>query len=437
MSSFNAWATTGVSVGSIESTGDITLAVSPSGIDNPSPVSNGDHSATPYLTIQGALSVLPAINNHEIVINVAAGTYDDTFTPPPLQGNGSLRIVGTFTAATLTTGVNVGVASAVVMNANGTWTITKPVAAANWTASNLRGKVFVITGGAGFPGVANQTAYGLISGNTTTTLTVTMFFQTGVSILNTFNPFPDATTAFQISDWATIIDAPIPSGYLAAINPTGLENKLSFEQLYCVGPGDENNTFCRATACQWVQYMANAFDGVANNGSAFYVLGGILTYAFGNYHKEGSICNTNTAQVLWNWGAVGDSNTAIIAQQVNSLSLFNNDFDLGNTSHGDSAYLEATDCMQIVDGFAIVKNGQQNAYEFQNCPDVSISSPILTSITGYAIAALTGPTNLVIDTKITGTAGNALLEDTAVNYSGAATGDSFQRGLSMLTYTGS
>jgi hypothetical protein len=108
-------------------------------------LSNGDYSAWPFATLAAAYAAIPP-HGKRVLVNVAAGS----FVGPPLRGKHGAEVIvkGTVAAVTLTTGVTSGTAGAGTTST----AVKKPGAAANWTASEMRGKraLLLITGGAGY-----------------------------------------------------------------------------------------------------------------------------------------------------------------------------------------------------------------------------------------------------------------------------------------------
>ena len=178
------------------------LSVAPGGSDvdalRPTRILGGDYSARPFATMQAALDSLGKDTNgfyHRITVE--PGSYDG-FTVQGFSGGGVLDIAGEYLNATLTTGVNVGIAGA---GTTGT-AVKKPAAAANWTAGELRGKLLLVTDGGGY--YADSFDNLLLNGgpclreikdNTTDTIEIELMY--GL----------DSTTQFRIVDVAALFDA--------------------------------------------------------------------------------------------------------------------------------------------------------------------------------------------------------------------------------------
>jgi hypothetical protein len=193
--------------------GAITVAVTSGGSDTatnarPDKLLAGDYSSAPFATIAAALAAIPKGLRHDVTITVGAGTFAG-FSAHGFVGKGRLRMAGARALATVTTGVNTGLAGA----GTTTTTMNKPGAAANWTADNLRGKFLVITAGAAASGDANFPTVRPIKSNTTTSLT--------------FDPILDleAGDTFEICDVATILTN-------ADDTPYGLTVRSAFVQSY-------------------------------------------------------------------------------------------------------------------------------------------------------------------------------------------------------------
>lgn len=101
----------------------------------------------------------------------------------------TLRIIGATALSTLTTGLNTGTAG----TGTSATSVAKPTGAANWTASNLVGKWWLWTGGAGASADGSPILRPILS-NTTTTLAINAV------------PGIDNTTTFQIVDLKTQVD---------------------------------------------------------------------------------------------------------------------------------------------------------------------------------------------------------------------------------------
>lgn len=169
---------------------------------------NPGTSIAPFKTIQAAIDSLPKRIRHPVVINVAAGNHvgfklEHFDVEMGAAGVGAwLRVVGTMSAATLTSGLASGaVASATAGIATiGSWgTVT--VTGAGWTVSDLRCKHLRIVSGTG----AGQIK--AIYDNTATVITVQ----------GTWATAPNATSTFEIVEPGSIIN----SGVEYPLEPTG------------------------------------------------------------------------------------------------------------------------------------------------------------------------------------------------------------------------
>ncbi len=176
--------------------GAITVAVTSAGSDTPvvarpNKLLSGDYSTTPFLTLAGALACLPKGLRHSLTVNIGAGTFAGASTSG-FVGQGSFNLFGTLSAATLTTGVATGTAGA----GSGSTTVNKPAAAANWTAGEMRGMVFVPTSGGGS---GTDTPLLNKSVRIRTNTTTQIFLETALAGL-------DGTTVFAIKKEGTIIN---------------------------------------------------------------------------------------------------------------------------------------------------------------------------------------------------------------------------------------
>src|ERR1700682_2658361 len=160
--------------------------------------------ATACLTIQAAINKVPKRMQKTVTITVAAGDYAGAYIYNFLQegnataANGAVfQIIGTMTAATLASGINTGTLTSFAGGSQQVFDVIT-VAGGGWTVNNLRGFLFVATGGTG------SGQQGIIVSNTATTITVARVHQ----------PNLDNTTTFAIRDWGTIINAAValPAG---------------------------------------------------------------------------------------------------------------------------------------------------------------------------------------------------------------------------------
>jgi hypothetical protein len=158
----------------------VTLFVDPTGADTNACTASGTAACA---TVTGALSKLPLQVRNNVTINVAAGTYTDTFDVTGFQfvGDGlTFTILGTQVNFTPATGAATGTITAFA---------DQPDTAASrgvltdsgqtWTVNNLRGRLLEITSGAASGQVRP------IAENTATTVTFAGAFAT--------DPAPGAT----------------------------------------------------------------------------------------------------------------------------------------------------------------------------------------------------------------------------------------------------
>lgn len=403
----------------VSTTGNIILAVSITGSDAQPVYASGDHSATPFLTIKGALASLPPFNNFKAVINVGAGTFSTEIVVPSLSGGGSIRIIGATALATLTTGVSSGTCGAGTAISGSLMTIKKPAAAANWTPGNLRGKFFLITGGTGFDTPPNY-AIGCIASNTIDTAIVRVGSRAGSSLASLSVTAVDATTQFQIVTLPSIIGAGGATGTNGYIQNQGPStNQLWFERLAINGSGDNYDAQFSSTAalfftaCTFVNGLN--LDGVEyatvmSCGNAFTALSlsGFNGYVnvFGCVDSGGVFYVTSTAYVLAN----------------------------GNDGGGWVTYNGG--CISFADSNSAVSGG--TGYDFSGgCQSAKITGAIVSgtlSAYGIKVGSETFVTN---DGKLlTGALGDFLLDDTIGSYAIMATGDQALRNTAQLKYTG-
>ena len=167
-------------------------------------------------TIQAAINLVPRAIRNPVTINVAAGTYSagaylsgftfDVGDQPVNATSGPyLRIVGTPVSVTPTTGEGSGtVTSATLGGWAGAGTPgpsnwgTVTVSGAGWTAHDLKGKLFKITGGTGSGQVVR------IYDNTATVITLVGNFPKAI--------IPDTTSTFQLqtATGGTIVNGILP-----------------------------------------------------------------------------------------------------------------------------------------------------------------------------------------------------------------------------------
>jgi hypothetical protein len=73
-----------------ETTGDMTLYVSPTGSD----ANDGLTSGTPLKTIAAAIAKIPKVIDHIVTINIASGTYNEDIVLQGFIGSGSIYLTG-------------------------------------------------------------------------------------------------------------------------------------------------------------------------------------------------------------------------------------------------------------------------------------------------------------------------------------------------------
>lgn len=170
---------------------------SDSNASRPSRISGGDWTAYPFATVQAAIdSLLKDTGGFYHRVNCDPDTFAAGVTVQGFTGGGTVDIVGDFVNSTLTTGLNTGTAG----SGTTTTAVKKPTGAADWTVDNLRGKIFLPTGGGGYYADTQSNlilnsgpCMRVIKGNTVDTITI--------DALNGVN----STTTFRIVDVATLL----------------------------------------------------------------------------------------------------------------------------------------------------------------------------------------------------------------------------------------
>jgi len=211
----------------LASSGTTYVNVSSGGTNSPSlarpqKLFAGDYSASPFLTLQAALDSISKNRQHRALITIATGTYvgaqmaafvgnigiDTLNTSLDLLVKDAVVVKGTNTLATLTTGDNTGTAGP----GTTTQVIQKPTISANYTATNLANRLFVITGGGGASTDPDVPAMYVIASNTTTSFTLT-------------RPAPgvDGTTTFQIINCGTTLTSRDIALDLSALDIVGCD----------------------------------------------------------------------------------------------------------------------------------------------------------------------------------------------------------------------
>lgn len=187
-----------------------TLSVQTTGNDAARNVVGGDYSETPWLTLAGALNSAPRALTYDMLVTLGASTFVGAAVSGFYSGafGAGLYIHGTPSAFAPTTGVASGTAGAGTASTS----LVKPTAAANWTASNLVGKLLRVLSGGGSSGNPLAPVVRPIKANTTTSLTVDAV------------PGMDASSVFDIV---------LPGTTLTAINAT---NKSCLDVNCCQAP---------------------------------------------------------------------------------------------------------------------------------------------------------------------------------------------------------
>lgn len=163
----------------------------------PSRIVGGDWTSKPFATVQAAIdALLKDTGGFYHRVNCDAGTFAVGTTVQGFTGGGTVDLVGDFVNSTLTTGLNTGTAG----SGTTTTAVKKPTGAADWTVDNLRGKIFLPTGGGGYYADTQANiiqnsgpCMRVIKSNTADTITI--------DALNGVN----STTTFRIVDVATLL----------------------------------------------------------------------------------------------------------------------------------------------------------------------------------------------------------------------------------------
>lgn len=429
----------------IKTTGDLTLSVSSAGSDTPSTARTlyleaGDYSATPFLTLQAAVNSVPNHTDYTITIGVGAGTFA-TWKMPGFEGSGDIHITGSTALATLTTGANTGTAGAgtTVDGSTGKLTLNKPTAAANWTSNNLRGKIMLVTGGAGLPTTPGAFSFFMLASNTTTAATAYY----GSTVLASGSDEDawlsvDNTTTFQIVNPSTIIDpGSVGSGdpvmELENILPTLVISKLSMSS-----GGNNFGSVWSIYTSNSVTFAACKFDTSADQYVQVFQLeempgfSMIGTYIYGATSNAGDITNT-TDTILSSFGNVTDHGGGNVITSAPFVYSAGNNFV--NLVGGDGYAWEIQSCITFQDYNSVYTTTSQDCYSFALCA-ATLSGISVSGITGYGLRIGSLATVNADNKNITGVAGDILLKDTGVSYSGMATNDITTRRLAEFVYVG-
>lgn len=280
-------------VGSDTTTEALTLRVESSGVD-----ATADGSvAHPFLTIQAALDFAPKKLAHPVTIQVGAGTfagaYVNGFTlakPADPAVGASLQIIGTYAAATATTGSSSGTATSGTAGSGSTHgTLTQT--GAGWTVDQFAGKLLHTISGTGsgqyFPIVTNSATVLTIAGTWTA---------------------PASGTTFEVLDWATVISPAIsrPASPLGA----ALATNQAFLQA-----GNVGDYGVSAAISFHIVYEALKIAPVA--GSGLLIFGGPRTCVRRCWLRTTSTANA----LLTNGGVAGLLVAANVLENVSTASV--------------------------------------------------------------------------------------------------------------------
>lgn len=178
-------------------TGAMTLYVdAATGVDT-----NDGTVSKPLRQIQTALDRVPEIINHNVIINVGAGSYGQINSTSKIVNTGTLTVTGTMATFTPATGSASGTFDSVSDN-------VLTLAGAGWTINDLKGKFLVI----------GSNYYPILS-NTATTVTISDRTRTG-------------TPAFSFAVPTSIIDGDSgisPVVYFGCMPPFGNPSVAQFK----------------------------------------------------------------------------------------------------------------------------------------------------------------------------------------------------------------
>ena len=421
----------------VETTGDIVLAVSTTGTDRTQTITNGDYTSTPFLTIDGALDALPRFNIHTVIINVGAGTFAK-WIPRPFVGGGTERIIGYRAIVTPSSGVSSGTAGTGtgIDGVTGVSTIVKPTGAPDWPSDNsLRGKFIVVTGGAGFL-AAPVIVIGCIKANTTTQLEVAML--AGVGLATSDSNFVieaiDDTTTWEIVSMATSITVDRVGD--TQMKLVGCQGVTSVECMSFGGAGDQYGSVFYPEESSEFHIMACSMDFTGNqNYGAFCVAVGELVFV-ACYVNGGSFCDASANTVVA-YGCVGDNCYGF--QVYATLAAYGAYNWIDNASLAGAQLWSLYNCGSFFDYASVASNCIASAIiSAVACAQLQLNVMMATgTCTGYGMA-ISGPCVAATDSKaFTGDAGDVLLDDTVVSIQAAAYGDVFVRDLCELIYVGS
>jgi hypothetical protein len=144
-----------------KTTSSLTYYVATTGSDT----NDGLTVGTPLLTIQAAINKIPKIVQHNVTINIAAGTYSGQvfFEGFTIASSAIVTITGgNMTSSTLATGTATGTVGIVTAATNANLQSFQDLSQ-TWTPGDLRGR---------WVSIAGSTAYRIISGNTATSMTL-------------------------------------------------------------------------------------------------------------------------------------------------------------------------------------------------------------------------------------------------------------------------
>lgn len=237
----------------ILSTAATTYYLDPTGNDS----NDGLSALTPLRTFAAVRAKMPRSIAHAYVINLAAGTYDETLVIEDfsLRNGGTITFQGTTGLSTLTSGNTSGSASSVTA---ATTTVPGFVtdSGQSLTVNELRGKYLKITSG------ASAGVYRQIISNTSTTISLTS--TSGLSTSTTYE-LHDLKSVFQ----SNVNGTSVSGGFQAAVGnvsglgsdtTAGITPQIIFNQIAFQNASGGTATTFRLRNCDTVQFTNCSFN---------------------------------------------------------------------------------------------------------------------------------------------------------------------------------
>jgi hypothetical protein len=414
----------GVAAPAVISTANITLAVATTGSDTatasrPQYVTGGDYSAYPYATIQAALTALPAIRRHTVLINVGAGSFAGfgILSGANSATLGRITINGTLANVTPTTGAATGTATS-----GSATTLVKT--GAGWTSDDFKGMFLKITAGTGVG------LYMTIAKNTTDTIT---FVATDTS------PTPDATSVFAVQYPSTLITSQYAStgaaAYVASVvGSVSILNLAVSGCTYALYALDSTNVLMRRVGVvgATIGYLSNGGSTTLDNVSAI----SSVTYGIGIWQAATPQFGATNVAMAYNARGVlisGNPSTSAIkivgsvyritgayvrdATSADGIRLYHGSYDLDNITVDGGANGILVQASRVVGHTINISNVTAKTLDLRHA-DVSVDTILGgTGNAGFGINAY-GAGNLVdvtmIVPTITGASGDATVDGSTV-----------------------